>query len=450
MVSVSEYLESSGLLSVGVERFWVTRGMGNEKCVEEVFRFPKLLTLVGSFQLPALYLNFRTALYKPSFPSLPQIFASHDFFREKRKNESQTSSHLLPAIMGKSLKKVPNRKGERSGASSSVPGDGIPVARHLDPVTAVKRGFTVTERKDMKVGWGGPTMEPDLWWNIQSKLLHVEADGAEALCRARGVVAWASPQGLPSNVPIDPKIQLERSKFAEPAELATLNETFFAPSTPMRVLGHVACHIKEGAEGFGSERYGFAHEGGFLFNEYVLQNVGIRFPFSDFEMEVLNYMNCAPAQLHPNSWRLLAILQNVAAELEVELTAKVLFYAYRVESKNGGWVSLHCMNKPGRYSVLSANVSSVKKWTNYHFFVSWEPADRRPWYLDDEGYPRFPLSWSEPIVGQRVLERESLSPEEHRAVKRLLTAPKQDGNDYKTWGKCQLTDVLFFLLVFCF
>jgi len=341
--------------------------------------------------------------------------------------------------MVKLSKKIPSHKRGKDGASSSIPDDGIPVARHLDPVTAVKRGFTVNERKDMKTGWGGPAMEPDLWWNIHSKLTHVETDGAEALCRARGVVAWASPQGLPCTAPIDPKIVLERSKFSDPAELATLNETYFAPGTPMRRLGHVACHIKEGVDGWGSERYSFAHEGGFLFNEHVLQNVGIRLPLSDFEMEVLNYMNCSPAQLHPNSWRLLAILQNVAAELEVELTAKVLFWAYRVESKNGGWVSLHCMNKPNRYSVLSANVSSVKRWTNYHFFVSWEPVDRRPWYLDDEGRPRFPLSWSEPVVGQRALARESLSPEEHLAVNRLLTAAKQDGNDYKMWGKCRLT-----------
>lgn len=184
-----------------------------------------------------------------------------------------------------------------------------------------------------------------------------------------------------------------------------------------------------------NDRYAFKHEGGFLFNEHVLLNVGIRFPFSNFDMEVLNYINCCPAQLHPNSWRLLAILQNVPAHLGIELTGKILFWPYRVECKDGGWVALHNVNKPGRYSILSGIVSSVKNWLNHHFLAWWEPLDRRPWYLDAEERPLFPPWWSEAISGQRVLEQEHLSVAELRAVSALLTFPKQDGNDYKIWSE---------------
>lgn len=169
--------------------------------------------------------------------------------------------------------------------------DGIPVARPLNATTALERGFTVVERKEMKTGWGGPAMEPDMWWQIEGKMMRVEADGAELLRRGRGVVPWENPQEAPLSSAIDPKIAAETSLYANPVKLAALNEFYFAPGKPMRILGHVASQMKGSSGRGGSEKYAFAHEGGFLFNEHVLQNVGIRFPLSNFEIEVLNYIN---------------------------------------------------------------------------------------------------------------------------------------------------------------
>lgn len=104
-----------------------------------------------------------------------------------------------------------------------------------------------------------------------------------------------------------PAIQSLKSRYNTKEKIAELNETYFGPGMPMRDLGHKAVLLK-GSEGrTGSEWYTYKHEGGFLMNENLLQHVGIRLRFNDFEMTVLNYINCCSVQLHPNSWRLLAI-----------------------------------------------------------------------------------------------------------------------------------------------
>jgi len=40
----------------------------------------------------------------------------------------------------------------------------------------------------------------------------------------------------------------------------------------------------------------------FFFYQTVFKRIGMRFPFSGFERELLTEINVAPAQLHPNSW----------------------------------------------------------------------------------------------------------------------------------------------------
>lgn len=76
--------------------------------------------------------------------------------------------------------------------------------------------------------------------------------------------------------------------FNTKEDIAKLNETYFGQEMPMRVLGHREA-LLGGTQGRnGSEWYTFRHEGGFLVNEYWFEHVGIRLPFNDFEMEVLN------------------------------------------------------------------------------------------------------------------------------------------------------------------
>lgn len=94
------------------------------------------------------------------------------------------------------------------------------------------------------MGGGGASMESELWWDIESKLKRVEADGGEVLRRSRGVLSWKTPEELDYESGMDPKIALLRSRYANPDEWASLNATYFAPGMPMRALGHIARHVE--------------------------------------------------------------------------------------------------------------------------------------------------------------------------------------------------------------
>ena len=40
----------------------------------------------------------------------------------------------------------------------------------------------------------------------------------------------------------------------------------------------------------------------FIFMNVFFTDLHIRFPLSEFQMGVLNYLNISPIQLHPNGW----------------------------------------------------------------------------------------------------------------------------------------------------
>ncbi|QHO53466.1 uncharacterized protein DS421_2g48200 [Arachis hypogaea] len=85
------------------------------------------------------------------------------------------------------------------------------------------------------------------------------------------------------------------------------------------------------------------------------------FPFSSFECDVLTQLNCAPSQLHPNSWAFLKAFPCLMSFLEYSPTLGVFFSLFQ-----------------------SKGVRS--KETEY------------PFYLDDELFEKFPLYWcSEPM-----------------------------------------------------
>ncbi|MED6131221.1 hypothetical protein PIB30_007910 [Stylosanthes scabra] len=48
----------------------------------------------------------------------------------------------------------------------------------------------------------------------------------------------------------------------------------------------------------------------------VLAEIGVRFPFTAFECSVLRHVNCAPSQIHPNSWGFMRTFQVLMEYLE--------------------------------------------------------------------------------------------------------------------------------------
>lgn len=58
---------------------------------------------------------------------------------------------------------------------------------------------------------------------------------------------------------------------------------------------------------------GWTHLRGFVVYEVLLSELGAELPFTPFEMDLLNHLNCSPAQLMANDWRSFKFLQVAAA-----------------------------------------------------------------------------------------------------------------------------------------
>ena len=76
----------------------------------------------------------------------------------------------------------------------------------------------------------------------------------------------------------------------------------------------------------GNNSLWWTHRRGFIVHEVLLRECGSDLPFTEFEVELLNHLNCSPAQLMANSWRSLKFLQYAAWSVGVELTVKLFLY----------------------------------------------------------------------------------------------------------------------------
>lgn len=71
------------------------------------------------------------------------------------------------------------------------------------------------------------------------------------------------------------------------------------------------------------DNYDFTYIYEFLFKEYHMT-----FPLTDFEAGMLNLINVAPSQLHPNSWAFLRCFELLCHHLNFEPTINIFTYFY--------------------------------------------------------------------------------------------------------------------------
>ncbi|MED6159893.1 hypothetical protein PIB30_046483 [Stylosanthes scabra] len=110
--------------------------------------------------------------------------------------------------------------------------------------------------------------------------------------------------------------------------------------------------------------------------EPIFTKVGVRVPFSEFEIEVLNGCEVAPSQIHPNSWGFIRAYEVVCKESE----------------------------------VFEMNEESVRDFKNLYLKVVSQPGST-PFWINGEGEYRFPLTWNEEWVNPRVERKELSEPE---------------------------------------
>ena len=177
--------------------------------------------------------------------------------------------------------------------------------------------------------------------------------------------------------------------------------------------------------------------------EYVFKEMGLRLPFSDFQMSVLNHLDLAPSQLHPNSFAFIRAFELTCEYLNIGATLPLFFNVFHLQRQavqgKFGWVSLKQVRK-----LFKAFSESIRTFKNRYFFV--EPMSARAeeyvytWEVekDDRGRPvldehgevvksqllKFRFSWSNEHFQRKsddYVTNPSLMSEEDQESYRVLT-----------------------------
>jgi hypothetical protein len=85
---------------------------------------------------------------------------------------------------------------------------------------------------------------------------------------------------------------------------------------------------------------------------HVLEDLNVKIPFTDFECEILKFLNVAPTQIHPNSWAFIRGFEILAKGKGFEPTVGEFCSFYRTKGVDEGtWVSITV--HPGKGFSLS-------------------------------------------------------------------------------------------------
>ncbi|MED6182458.1 hypothetical protein PIB30_028587 [Stylosanthes scabra] len=153
-------------------------------------------------------------------------------------------------------------------------------------------------------------------------------------------------------------------------------------------------------------------------------DVGVRFPFSQFECGVLSQLKCALSQIHPNAWAFVRGFEILMEYVGVEPSLEVFFSFFQAKGvQKGGLVTLNSVQGKTLFGLYRQSYKDFKE-----MFVKVTCAeDQFLFYLDEYGLERFPLYWySEPvqILGMSKVSRESLEVieflENHVCTKEIL------------------------------
>ncbi|MED6160680.1 hypothetical protein PIB30_053723 [Stylosanthes scabra] len=99
----------------------------------------------------------------------------------------------------------------------------------------------------------------------------------------------------------------------------------------------------------------------------VLAEIGVRFPFTEFECDVLRQLNCAPTQIHLNSWGFIRAFEILMEYLQEEPSLALFFHLFQ---------------------------PSYRDFKNFYIRVR-SSDDAFPFFLDEKLSTRFPLYWNE-------------------------------------------------------
>ncbi|MED6196110.1 hypothetical protein PIB30_044170 [Stylosanthes scabra] len=157
----------------------------------------------------------------------------------------------------------------------------------------------------------------------------------------------------------------------------------------------------------------------------VLVEIGVRFPFTEFECAVLRQLNCAPTQIHPNSWDFIRAFEVLMEYLQEQPLLALLFYLFQAKGVDREiWVALS--SHQGR-TVFSLFNPSYRDFKNFYIRVR-SSDDAFPFFLDEKLSTRFPLYWNEKPVKclgvEELCERDACRAERELSSSQVVKVEK--------------------------
>jgi hypothetical protein len=150
----------------------------------------------------------------------------------------------------------------------------------------------------------------------------------------------------------------------------------------------------------------------------VMENLNLSLPFTDFEIEMLNALNVAPTQLHPNGWAFVRAFELVCLGLDLEPRVGVFFHFYHVKSLTAGKpVSISSQPNMGLFTLYASNFKNYKD-----TFLRIRCGPRLHHLMfDSEGNHLFPFCWTQHPRLIKGVDAGLLTPYESEVISFLNT-----------------------------
>jgi hypothetical protein len=148
----------------------------------------------------------------------------------------------------------------------------------------------------------------------------------------------------------------------------------------------------------------------------VLEEFGVKMPFTPFEMDVLKFLNVTPTQIRPNSWAFIRGFEILCKSLGLEPSVAVFFHFYGTKDVHKGtWIAIPAHSRKRLFPPYASNFKKEWRDTTASILVG--------------GEPKFPLRWTNTPLAVRGYDLDEMSPYEFMLAHFLEKVPLTNIHD---------------------